>query len=105
SRRSRASPVLTPPCPTRRSSDPLAEPEHDLREPVVILRLDGELAPPLRLEQILIGRGQAFLLHQISVERLDKGVEIDRRPFAMRSEEHTSELQSLRHLVCRLLLE
>src|SRR5262245_63835529 len=33
-----------------------------------------------------------------------------RRPFALeanlrRSEEHTSELQSLRHLVCRLLLE
>src|SRR5438045_6959312 len=27
------------------------------------------------------------------------------RPFAARSEEHTSELQSLRHLVCRLLLE
>src|SRR5471030_3403320 len=25
--------------------------------------------------------------------------------FACRSEEHTSELQSLRHLVCRLLLE
>src|SRR5262245_64903817 len=25
--------------------------------------------------------------------------------FAKRSEEHTSELQSLRHLVCRLLLE
>src|SRR5438045_9542901 len=25
--------------------------------------------------------------------------------FMMRSEEHTSELQSLRHLVCRLLLE
>src|SRR5258705_5990179 len=28
-----------------------------------------------------------------------------RRPGASRSEEHTSELQSLRHLVCRLLLE
>src|SRR5947199_325673 len=28
-----------------------------------------------------------------------------RRPFRSRSEEHTSELQSLRHLVCRLLLE
>src|ERR1039458_5064290 len=27
------------------------------------------------------------------------------RRVAMRSEEHTSELQSLRHLVCRLLLE
>src|ERR1039458_10611304 len=26
-------------------------------------------------------------------------------PSAVRSEEHTSELQSLRHLVCRLLLE
>src|SRR5262245_64968010 len=26
-------------------------------------------------------------------------------PRAQRSEEHTSELQSLRHLVCRLLLE
>src|SRR5205814_9517227 len=28
-----------------------------------------------------------------------------REPRATRSEEHTSELQSLRHLVCRLLLE
>src|SRR5438045_6582898 len=28
-----------------------------------------------------------------------------RTPCPMRSEEHTSELQSLRHLVCRLLLE
>src|SRR5205823_13443590 len=28
-----------------------------------------------------------------------------RRPRAMRSEEHTSELQSLAYLVCRLLLE
>src|SRR5262245_64728708 len=27
------------------------------------------------------------------------------RAAALRSEEHTSELQSLRHLVCRLLLE
>src|SRR5438045_7972315 len=27
------------------------------------------------------------------------------RPHRARSEEHTSELQSLRHLVCRLLLE
>src|SRR5262245_63264809 len=28
-----------------------------------------------------------------------------RNAFSRRSEEHTSELQSLRHLVCRLLLE
>src|SRR5437899_9775167 len=31
----------------------------------------------------------------------DHGVDVQ----ALRSEEHTSELQSLRHLVCRLLLE
>src|SRR5258705_10190151 len=30
---------------------------------------------------------------------------LERRSNMMRSEEHTSELQSLRHLVCRLLLE
>src|SRR5436853_4576578 len=38
--------------------------------------------------------------------RRERGVEnaVDRVP-PRRSEEHTSELQSLRHLVCRLLLE
>src|SRR5258705_1307396 len=30
---------------------------------------------------------------------------VDNISFRLRSEEHTSELQSLRHLVCRLLLE
>src|ERR1035441_10866505 len=36
-------------------------------------------------------------------ERIDAGT--SKPYFASRSEEHTSELQSLRHLVCRLLLE
>src|SRR5471030_2705140 len=31
--------------------------------------------------------------------------ELDKSKLSNRSEEHTSELQSLRHLVCRLLLE
>src|SRR5262245_62622797 len=37
----------------------------------------------------------------------DRGPQSDRLPARRRprSEEHTSELQSLRHLVCRLLLE
>src|SRR5262245_64646149 len=35
----------------------------------------------------------------ISTDRVEEAVEVTR------SEEHTSELQSLRHLVCRLLLE
>src|SRR5205814_10716549 len=30
---------------------------------------------------------------------------VERQPELLRSEEHTSELQSLRHLVCRLLLD
>src|SRR5262245_63716457 len=34
---------------------------------------------------------------------LAEALALSRRP--IRSEEHTSELQSLRHLVCRLLLE
>src|SRR5258705_7200903 len=33
------------------------------------------------------------------------GGAVDRALRGLRSEEHTSELQSLRHLVCRLLLE
>src|SRR5438045_4547988 len=33
------------------------------------------------------------------------GAQRNRRGLGVRSEEHTSELQSLRHLVCRLLLE
>src|SRR5882724_13516086 len=33
------------------------------------------------------------------------GQRVPARPQGGRSEEHTSELQSLRHLVCRLLLE
>src|SRR5205814_10637273 len=35
----------------------------------------------------------------------DRGLEVPARGVEPRSEEHTSELQSLRHLVCRLLLE
>src|SRR5436853_5928568 len=36
----------------------------------------------------------------------DSGAAVDQAPrLQHRSEEHTSELQSLRHLVCRLLLE
>src|ERR1035441_8945901 len=37
--------------------------------------------------------------------KLPRGMLGMKWPFLSRSEEHTSELQSLRHLVCRLLLE
>src|SRR5262245_64456032 len=75
--------------PTRRSSDlllcPAALPRHAPQADVAgNLHEDQRVADavPARLEQ-------------------DGGVQHHQR----RSEEHTSELQSLRHLVCRLLLE
>src|SRR5262245_63154266 len=37
--------------------------------------------------------------------QLDPAWKFPRAGLVLRSEEHTSELQSLRHLVCRLLLE
>src|SRR5262245_62560934 len=40
----------------------------------------------------------------VSTEDADGAAQVD-DPVETRSEEHTSELQSLRHLVCRLLLE
>src|SRR5215831_14846008 len=39
------------------------------------------------------------------IQRSLPPTDIERRGLPERSEEHTSELQSLRHLVCRLLLE
>src|SRR5262245_51596888 len=42
---------------------------------------------------------EAFRLRAIPVGRVLSS------PYCRRSEEHTSELQSLRHLVCRLLLD
>src|SRR5947199_9383218 len=48
-------------------------------------------------------RSTVFLTPSASSLRVSSG--IGRAPAGSRSEEHTSELQSLRHLVCRLLLE
>src|SRR5262245_64412156 len=49
-------------------------------------------------------RLRSRFIHALGVEtgRLEREGRFD---LAIRSEEHTSELQSLRHLVCRLLLE
>src|ERR1035441_1021386 len=45
------------------------------------------------------------LRHHPRPKPLDTACIIKEEPNSARSEEHTSELQSLRHLVCRLLLE
>src|SRR5205814_9708593 len=63
--------------------------EHARKPPeLVALRVPGAL--------VHVGRPE---LHRRSGHRRHEGIAV------ARSEEHTSELQSLRHLVCRLLLE
>src|SRR5262245_64683188 len=57
----------------------------------------------------ICGRGKLFeptldCQSMLVVKRSQEPLEI-LQPGLARSEEHTSELQSLRHLVCRLLLE
>src|SRR5205823_11031853 len=88
--------------PTRRSSDldqPAADERLRARRPVLII-----LAHRLR-------RGPERFLKKIGEQRVNIGVGIPHQFIrdviseAMRSEEHTSELQSLAYLVCRLLLE
>src|SRR5262245_64272302 len=87
---------VIPSFPTRRSSDLFASHRARIRQP-----LAGHM---------LIGRA---LLDRIDIAALpdDYGIDITltltalATDAAIRSEEHTSELQSLRHLVCRLLLE
>src|SRR5437899_10234027 len=45
------------------------------------------------------------VLERVAQDSLRQPLGVRRRIRVLRSEEHTSELQSLRHLVCRLLLE
>jgi len=47
----------------------------------------------------------AAVKNPIGVKLQQQGSSLDGRSEAVRSEEHTSELQSRLHLVCRLLLE
>src|SRR5205814_9895933 len=99
-----APPLLLPSFPTRRSSDlrglvPRDEPGDDLGRRslhlsgVDLSRRSVDRQPVAFLECPAVGLHDPRLV-----------VDLDRRR-AARSEEHTSELQSLRQLVCRLLLE
>src|SRR5205814_10082346 len=94
-----------PPCPTRRSSDlpgrpaGLAVAGAQPGRPLAPPRPGNALRPREEGRAVrtgIVGRPVAGLL---VARRVDDGLDVPR------SEEHTSELQSLRHLVCRLLLE
>src|SRR5687768_18082744 len=86
SRHNRALPSF----PTRRSSD--------LGYPVFVAVLGGSVRA-VRVAQALLDTSTALAVYLLALRFL-------RHPLApLRSEEHTSELQSRLHLVCRLLLE
>src|SRR5262245_64602391 len=71
-------------------------------------KLGGEFLPPFLIHRdALCGQdalGMKARNHfTLKIEAVRRVRSVERIP--IRSEEHTSELQSLRHLVCRLLLE
>src|SRR5258705_1203028 len=72
---------------------PMIEEEYQ-RTVEVILRLSGGREIADRFPQF----GQRL------ARRLPTLAQVNRQQIELRSEEHTSELQSLRHLACRLLL-
>src|SRR5262245_63517076 len=79
------------------------------------LDLAGEtLLAGMTREQVIvqlvsrIRREEGYLAYRKGCNRrtrYDEQVQAEGEVALLRSEEHTSELQSLRHLVCRLLLE
>src|SRR5690625_6881958 len=100
---------------TEAKKDGLVATTNDLKNGLV-LNLDKQLWQVLEFQHVKPGKGPAFvrtkLKNVISGKIIDKTfnagtkvetANVDRRD--MRSEEHTSELQSRGHLVCRLLLE
>src|SRR5205814_9191217 len=96
-------PPLLPSFPTRRSSDLAKFPWDNIRKMADL----GLLGVPCPEE--LGGAGLDLISYMIVIHELGKvdashGLTISAHT-TLRSEEHTSELQSLRHLVCRLLLE
>src|SRR5205823_14053676 len=89
--------------PTRRSSD--LEPG----ETAALVEPDGRGVVLFDVEQDLLQAAAAEVRQAEVGERPPQpeplGVGVDAEDVDLRSEEHTSELQSLAYLVCRLLLE
>src|SRR5437899_9601553 len=90
-----------------------------LRRIAAMPRSTGPRGVPLAIYQHLLEINAGFEQVRVALAALDQSAMFDRgelkrfsalsaearAALASRSEEHTSELQSLRHLVCRLLLE
>src|SRR5437899_8568676 len=68
------------------------------------LQFTGEGATPAQAGSRLASRADS-LRRALATLGIPRDPLVNRSRWYWRSEEHTSELQSLRHLVCRLLLE
>src|SRR2546429_4435529 len=72
------------------------------------LRIDGSLVQLTQFEQLTPQDTQRLaysVLNETQKQKFEEENELDLSFGIQRSEEHTSELQSRLHLVCRLLLE
>src|SRR5262245_53923855 len=100
-----AAPLALHSFPTRRSSD---LPQRRRRPGAIRGRFDELLLVAAVAEYVQDARSSQVLEARLGVgvrfERLVQLEVVNEDADARRSEEHTSELQSLRHLVCRLLL-
>src|SRR5205814_3993146 len=94
-----------PSFPTRRSSD-LDPAPLNMTETVVNLKPASAWRPGMTREKLIGELDQAAALPGVANIWTQPIINrINMLTTGIRSEEHTSELQSLRHLVCRLLLE
>src|SRR5882724_379906 len=81
----------------------IAAPQIGTNMRVIFLRLPGEAAWPLVNPEIIWRSAEKIVVWDACLSFLSIFMQVERhREIMVRSEEHTSELQSLRHLVCRL---
>src|SRR3989449_2987531 len=66
-----------------------------------LFRSGGDMAKLEKVDVVVVGAGASGSVYAAVLARTGKKVVV----LEQRSEEHTSELQSRLHLVCRLLLE
>src|SRR5262249_62081021 len=93
-------PLVLPSFPTRRSSD-LVHEVWPVGERIIVCVGTGPLSPRL----VRATKRMSTRLHAEWVAVSVETPRYERLPQKDRSEEHTSELQLLTNLVCRLLLE
>src|SRR5687768_18351360 len=72
-----------------------------------VQRMTGHRASDVAKERVMreVIIPETITIQELANRMTERGVDVIRLLMKQRSEEHTSELQSRLHLVCRLLLE